>query len=90
MLTKLAVVGMFAIALLHAQPMTDAEREFIASIDGALGVYPGAVIADIGTGHMLANPVRIAQKVESAGKVICVDVNRPLSQKLKTTSMLIM
>jgi ubiquinone/menaquinone biosynthesis C-methylase UbiE len=83
MLTKLAVVGMFAIALLHAQPITDAERKFIASIDGALGVHPGAVIADIGTGHMLANPVRIAQKVGSAGKVICVDVNPSVIAKIK-------
>lgn len=82
-MSKLAVGWLFAIALLHAQPVTDAERKFIAGIDGALGVHPGAVIADIGTGHMLANPVRIAEKVGAAGKVICVDVNPSVIAKIK-------
>jgi ubiquinone/menaquinone biosynthesis C-methylase UbiE len=82
--SKLAAGWLFGIALfLHGQPVTDAERKFIGSIDGALGVHPGAVIADIGTGHMLANPVRIAQKVGSDGKVFCVDVNPSIIADIK-------
>jgi ubiquinone/menaquinone biosynthesis C-methylase UbiE len=74
MLSKLAVYSLFAIALLHAQPLTDAERKFFASADDALGLHPGAVIADIGTGHSLVRPYRIAEKVGPTGRVVCVDV----------------
>src|SRR5260370_12207669 len=60
--------------LLHAQELTEAQREFLESIDTALGARQGAVIADIGTGPALANPIRIAGKVGPTGKVVCVDV----------------
>jgi ubiquinone/menaquinone biosynthesis C-methylase UbiE len=74
MLSKLAVAGLLAAALLHAQQLTDVERKFFSSADDALGLHPGAAIADVGTGHSLGNPDRIAEKVGPKGRVIYVDV----------------
>ncbi len=74
MTSKLAAGGLFAIALLHAQELSDVERKFFESADEALGVHPGAVIADIGTGNTLTHPLRLGEKGGASGKVVCVDV----------------
>jgi ubiquinone/menaquinone biosynthesis C-methylase UbiE len=74
MLSKLAAAGLFAVALLGAQQLIEVERKFYANADEALGLRPGAVIADVGTGHSLGNPDRIAGKVGPNGRVLCVDV----------------
>ncbi|HYM10303.1 MAG TPA: methyltransferase domain-containing protein [Bryobacterales bacterium] len=74
MAPKFAAVGLLAIALLPAQQLTEVERRFFDSADDALGVHPGAVMADIGTGHTFMHPLRIAGKVGPQGRVVCVDV----------------
>jgi hypothetical protein len=44
------VLGFLAIGCLYAQQPTEAELNKVAStMDAALGVRPGAIIADIGT-----------------------------------------
>jgi hypothetical protein len=50
MLPRLAARGLLAIVLLEAQQPTDVEPKFLTGIDNALGVHPGSVIADVGTG----------------------------------------
>jgi len=63
-----------AIALLPAQELTDVQRKFLVTIDDALGVHSGAVIADIGTGSTLNHAIRIAEKAGPNGKMVCVDI----------------
>ena len=82
MTSKLAAGGLLAIALL-AQELSDVERKFFAAADEALGVHPGAVIADIGTGNTLTHPLRLAEKVGSNGKVVCVDIRPPVIANIK-------
>jgi ubiquinone/menaquinone biosynthesis C-methylase UbiE len=83
MMAKIAACGLFAIVLLQAQELNDVERKFFASADEALGVHPGAVIADIGTGDTLTHPLRLGEKVGSNGKVVCVDVRPSVITNIK-------
>src|SRR6266851_576227 len=75
---KVATFGLLLFGLLHgllhAQQYTEAERRFFGRVDTALGVRPGAIIADIGTGKVLIHPFRIAKAVGPEGKVLCVDI----------------
>ena len=81
--TKFVANMWLAIALLHAQKLSDAERKFFERADDALGVHLGAVIADIGTGSTFMHPLRIAEKVGTSGKVICVDVRSEAIANIK-------
>jgi ubiquinone/menaquinone biosynthesis C-methylase UbiE len=83
MLSKLTVSGLLAIALLPAQQLTDVERKYFASAYDALGLHPGAVVADIGTGHSLFHPYRFAEKVGPAGRVVCVDIKPSIISDLR-------
>jgi len=74
MMPKLTASALLAIGLIYAQKPDEVERKFFESADEALGVRPGAVIADIGPGHTFTHARRIAEKVGRGGKVICVDI----------------
>lgn len=75
MLPRLAFAGLLTIALLHAQQPTEAQLDQLYSqMDDTLGLHPGAMIADIGTGFATEHALRIAEKLAPDGKVVCVDV----------------
>jgi ubiquinone/menaquinone biosynthesis C-methylase UbiE len=82
---RLAAPGLLAIALLHAQQPADARLDKLYSqIDDALGLRPGATIADIGTGFAIEHARRMAEKVAPGGKVVCVDVKQSVITKIKS------
>jgi ubiquinone/menaquinone biosynthesis C-methylase UbiE len=83
-LRKLAFAGMLAIPFLHAQQPTEEQLNKLAEhMDKALGVRPGATIADIGTGPAVLHPIRIAGKVAPGGKVVCVDVEPSVIRRIQ-------
>jgi ubiquinone/menaquinone biosynthesis C-methylase UbiE len=85
MLLKLAASGLLAIALLHAQQPTEAQlNKLYSQMDDALGLYPGASIADIGTGFAIEHALRIAEKIAPSGKVFCVDVKQSVIAKIRS------
>ncbi len=84
MLLKLAAPGLLAIALLHAQQVSDAKlSKLYSQIDDALGIRPGVMIADIGTGFAVDHALRMAEKLVPGGKVVCVDVKQSVITKIK-------
>jgi len=58
-------------------------RQFIAHIQTALALKPGAVVADIGTGDSPEHPIHISKTVGEFGKVICVDINQRALDSLR-------
>jgi ubiquinone/menaquinone biosynthesis C-methylase UbiE len=58
-------------------------RQFIAHIQNALALKPGAVVADIGTGDSPEHPLHISKAVGESGKVICVDINQKALDTLR-------
>ncbi|SRR5258706_3149712 len=83
MIPQLFLSGLLASGLLHAQSPDEAYAAFSSRVDEALGVRPGAMIADIGTGPSITQPLRIAEKVGSKGKVVCVDITSSVIAKIK-------
>lgn len=79
---KLLLVALLPL-LLGAQVLTDAENEFFEEMDNALGLHPGSVVADIGTGLAVLHPIRIAEKVGPGGRVVCVDVRHSVVAAIK-------
>jgi ubiquinone/menaquinone biosynthesis C-methylase UbiE len=80
----LVFAGILAVPFLHAQQPTDAElNKAFAQMDKALGVRPGATIADIGTGPAVQHPIRIAGKVAPDGNVVCVDISQSTITKIQ-------
>ena len=63
LLEVLIAIAVLGIALLAQQPSEADLNKLAATMDSALGVRPGAVIADIGTGLAVQHPLRIAGKV---------------------------
>src|SRR5258708_38728662 len=83
-LVKLVVSGLLAIELLDAQPPTTAQLDQLYSkMDDALGVRPGATIADIGTGFAVDHARRIAERIAPGGKIVCVDVKQSMITKIR-------
>src|ERR1700680_2030703 len=83
-LLRLAAAGLLAIALFHAQEPDDARlNKLYSQMDNALGLRPGATIADIGTGFSIEHALRMAEKVAPGGKVVCVDVKQSVITKIK-------
>jgi ubiquinone/menaquinone biosynthesis C-methylase UbiE len=77
MLRNLTFAGLLTIVALHAQqPSQEALNKLAAHMDRALGLRPGMMVADIGTGLAVQHPIRIAQKVGPAGRVVCVEVSQ--------------
>jgi hypothetical protein len=69
MLPRLTFAGLLAIAVLHAQQPTEAQLDKLYSqMDDALGLRPGAMIADIGTGFAIDHALRIAENLHRAGR----------------------
>jgi ubiquinone/menaquinone biosynthesis C-methylase UbiE len=58
-------------------------RRFIAHIQSALALRPGAVVADIGTGESPEQPLHISKAVGNSGKVICVDIDEKAIEQLR-------
>lgn len=88
MLRKLTVSGLLTIAALSAQshgkqPTEDELSKLAAHMDKALGLRPGMVVADIGTGLAVQHPIRIAEEVAPDGKVICVEVSQSSVDRIK-------
>ncbi len=58
------------------QPTEEELSKLAAHMDKALGLRPGMMVADIGTGLAIQHPIRIAAKVGPAGRVTCVEVSK--------------
>jgi ubiquinone/menaquinone biosynthesis C-methylase UbiE len=58
-------------------------RRFVAHVQNALALKPGAAVADIGTGDSPYHPLHIAKAVGSSGKVLCVDISEKALEQLK-------
>jgi ubiquinone/menaquinone biosynthesis C-methylase UbiE len=66
-----------------AQQPTDAQlNKLYSQMDDALGLHPGAMVADIGTGFAIDHALRIAEKLAPDGKIVCVDVKQSVLTKL--------
>ena len=64
------------VAITFALGQTEEQyRRFIAHIQNALALKPGAVVADIGTGDS-PELLHISRAVGESGKVICVDISQ--------------
>jgi precorrin-6B methylase 2 len=61
---------------------TAADKIFFDQILSAMRLAEGSVVADIGTGAVPTNPVRMSKIVGRAGKVICVDIDQKAVDKL--------
>ncbi len=84
MLLKLAGLGLLGIALLDAQPPTEAQlAKLYSQVDESLGLRPGVTIADIGTGFAVEHAIRIAEKIAPGGKIVCVDVKQSMITKIR-------
>jgi ubiquinone/menaquinone biosynthesis C-methylase UbiE len=81
---KMTALALLTIALLHAQQPTEAQlNKLYSQMDEALGLRPGATIADIGTGFAVDHALRIAEAVAPGGKIVCVDVKQSVITKIK-------
>ncbi len=79
------LLASFAIVSLYAQQPSEAELNHVAvTMDAALQVHPGAVIADIGTGLAVQHPFRIAREVQPGGRVVCVEISEAAVARIKT------
>ena len=58
-------------------------RRFVAHVQDALALKPGAAVADIGTGDDPFHPLHISKAVGESGKVICVDIDEKALDKLR-------
>lgn len=56
--------------------------EFFAKVHGAMGLKPGAVVADVGSGDSPDHPARISRAIQPAGKLVCEDIDGPALRKL--------
>jgi ubiquinone/menaquinone biosynthesis C-methylase UbiE len=84
MLLKLTAPALLTIALLHAQQPTEAGLNTLYSqMDDALGLRPGATIADIGTGFAVDHALRMAEKLAPGGKIVCVDVKQSVITRIR-------
>jgi ubiquinone/menaquinone biosynthesis C-methylase UbiE len=67
-----------------AQPPTDAQlNQLYSQMDDALGLHPGAMVADIGTGFAVDRALRIAEKFAPGGKIVCGDVKQSVLTKIR-------
>lgn len=84
MLHRLVAPALLAIGSLYAQQPTEAQlSKLYSQMDDALGLYPGATIADIGTGFAVDHALRMAEKLTPGGKIVCVDVKPSVIAKIK-------
>ena len=62
-----------------ASPVASEEREaqskFIAHVQRALALKPGAAVADIGTGVSTEHPLHISRAIGDSGRLLCVDID---------------
>jgi ubiquinone/menaquinone biosynthesis C-methylase UbiE len=71
------IAALLMTAAVHAQqPSEEALKQLASHVDKALGLHPGMMVADIGTGAAMQQPIRIAREIAPGGKVICVDVSQ--------------
>jgi hypothetical protein len=69
MLHRLVAPTLLAIALLQAQPPTEAQlSKLYSQMDDVLGLHPGAIVADIGTGFAVDHALRMAGKLRREGR----------------------
>jgi len=61
----------------------DVQRKFFSDVHHALGLKPGDVVADVGTGDDPLHPLRIAKAVGASGRVVCVDIDQKALDKLR-------
>lgn len=67
-----------------AQQPTEAQlNKLYSQMDDALGLRPGATVADIGTGFAVDHALRMAEKLAPGGKVVCVDVKQSVLTKIR-------
>jgi ubiquinone/menaquinone biosynthesis C-methylase UbiE len=67
-----------------AQQPTDAQlNKLYSQMDDALGLHPGATIADIGTGFAVDHALRMAERLAPGGKIVCVDVQQSVLTKIR-------
>jgi ubiquinone/menaquinone biosynthesis C-methylase UbiE len=76
------LLPLVAISIAFAQT-EEQYRQFIAHIQSALALKPGAVVADIGTGESPEQPLHVSKAVGDSGKVICIDIDQKALEKLR-------
>jgi ubiquinone/menaquinone biosynthesis C-methylase UbiE len=78
------IAVLFAFTTLPAQQPSEAELDKLAAqMDKALGLRPGLIVADIGTGAAMQHPIRIAREVAPDGKVVSVEVSQSSADRIK-------
>src|SRR5256885_17145790 len=76
----------FLLVSLAAQD-TELQDRYFGQIFTAMGLSPGAVVADIGTGPRPVHALRMVKLIGSSGKIVCGDIDgkviRELNENLK-------
>ena len=76
-------VSLFAFLLLSlAAQDTELQDRYFGQIFTAMGLSPGAVVADIGTGPRPVHALRIVKLIGTSGKIVCVDIDSKVISQL--------
>ncbi len=67
----------------EAQSEDELKRRYLAHVETALALKPGAVVADIGSGDTPEFLPFLSKAVGQSGKVICVDIHEKALEKLR-------
>src|SRR5258708_19658858 len=71
----------FLLASLAAQD-TELQDRYFSQIYTAMGLSPGAMVADIGTGPRPVHALRMAKLIGTSGKIVCVDIDSKVISQL--------
>ncbi len=81
---KLLTCGVFLLAWATLSGQTEAvQRKFFSDVHEALALKAGSVVADVGTGDNPLHPLRMAEIVGLTGRVVCIDIDQKVLDKLK-------
>src|SRR6266545_4374341 len=72
-----------AMQVSEAQSEDELKRRYLAHVETALALKPGAVVADIGSGDTPEFLPFLSKAVGQSGKVICVDIHEKALEKLR-------
>ena len=71
----------FLLASLAAQD-TELQDRYFSQIYTAMGLSPGAMVADIGTGPRPVHALRMVKLIGSSGKIVCIDIDAKVISQL--------
>jgi len=78
----LAILAVGVVAPAQQGDQAEEYRKFIATIDTAMGIKAGSVVADVGSGDSPDHPTHVSKAIGPTGKLVCEDIDGPALQKL--------